>query len=120
MHNRAEPTMSPRALYMEDKSSGLFLNQQFIRDGSVNVKPVPRDGTKANDKFSRFMNTIPYFKSGRILLPRHNEHKEYIVRELLGQSEYGSATGHDDVADNVSDAVSVVYDQQQLSYESWS
>ena len=118
--NRAEPTMSPRALYMEDKSSGLFLNQQFIRDGTVNVKPVPRDGTKANDKFSRFLNTIPYFKSGKILLPRNHEHKEYIVRELLGQSEFGSATGHDDVADNVSDACNVAFDQQQISYESWS
>jgi len=118
--NRAQPTMSPRAMYLEDKSSGLFLNQQFIKDGSVSVKPVPRDGTAANDKFSRFLNTIPYFEAGRILLPRNHEHREYIVRELLGQSEFGSATGHDDVADNVSDAVAVAFAQQQMTYESWS
>lgn len=118
--NRAEPTMSPRAMYMEDKSSGLFLNQQFIRDGSVNVKPVPRDGTAGNDKFTRFLNTITYFKAGRILIPRKHEHTAYIVRELLGQSEFGSATGHDDVADNFADAVNVAFAQQQMTYESWS
>tara|TARA_R110002096_G_scaffold16876_2_gene57475 strand:+ start:57 stop:1007 length:951 start_codon:yes stop_codon:yes gene_type:complete len=118
--NRAEPTMSPRAMYMEDKSSGLFLNQQFIKDGTVNVKPVPRDGTANNDKFTRFLNTIPYFKAGRILIPRNHEHTLYIVRELLGQSEYGSATGHDDVADNFADAVNVAFAQQSMSYESWN
>lgn len=118
--NRAEPTMSPRAMYMEDKSSGLFLNQQFIKDGTVRVQPVPRDGTANNDKFTRFMNTISYFKSGKILIPRNHKHTKYIVRELLGQSEFGSATGHDDVADNFADAVNVAYSGQTSSYESWS
>lgn len=118
--NNMKPTMSPRGFYMENKASGLFLNQQFLRDGTVNVKPVPRDGTANNDKFTRFLNTIPYFKAGKILLPRVHEHTAYIVRELLGQSEYGSSTGHDDVADNVSDAVSIAFAQQQMSYEAWS
>ena len=118
--NREEPTMSPRAMYMEDKSSGLFLNQQFIKDGTVNVKPVPRDGTANNDKFTRFMNTIPYFEDGRILIPRNHKHTAYIVRELLGQSEYGSSTGHDDVADNFADAVNVAFAEEGMSYESWS
>ncbi len=118
--NRAQPTMKARAMYMEDKSSGLFLNQQFIKDGTVRVKPVPRDGTANNDKFSRFLNTIPYFEKGKILLPRNHKHTPYIVRELIGQSEHGSATGFDDVADNVSDAVSVVWGENNMSYESWS
>ena len=115
-----KPTMLPRGFYMEDKSSGLFLNQQFLRDGTVTVKPVPRDGVSGNDKFSRFMNTIPYFKQNRILLPKFHEHYQYMVRELLGQSEYGSATGHDDFADNCSDAVAIAFAQQQMSYESWA
>lgn len=118
--DRENPTWMPRGFYMEDKASGLFLNQQFLRDGTVNVKPVPRDGVKGNDKFSRFMNTIPYFKDGKILLPKHHKHFHYMKRELLGQSEYGSQTGHDDFADNVADAVSIAYAQQQMSYEMWS
>ena len=118
--NYMQPTMSPTALYMENKASGLFLNQQFIKDGTVTVRPVPRDGTAANDKFSRFLNTIPYFEAGRILLPRAHEHTAYVKREILGQSEFGSSTGHDDVADNFADAVVVAFSQQMLSYESWS
>jgi len=39
---------------------------------------------------------------------------------LLGQSDLGSSTGHDDFADNVSDAVAVAFAQQQMSYEAWS
>lgn len=118
--NPNKPTWKPIGFYMEDKSSGLFLNQQFLKDGTVNVKPVPRDGTANNDKFSRFLNTIPYFKAGQIILPRNHEHLAYIQRELLGQSEYGSATGHDDFADNVSDAVAIGFAGRNASYEDWS
>lgn len=116
----SRPTMQPQAFYMEDKSSGLFLNQQFLKDGTVNVRPVPRDGTTGNDKFSRFLNTLPYFKAGRIRLPRSHEHFDYIKRELLGQSEYGSATGHDDAADNFSDAVAIAFANEGMSYGDWS
>jgi predicted phage terminase large subunit-like protein len=118
--NPSKPTFKPRAFYIEDKSSGLHLNQQFLRDGTVKVKPVPRDGSANNDKFTRFLATIPYFKAGDILIPRDHEHKGYIIRELLGQSEFGSATGHDDVADNFSDAVAIAFAQGFMSYESWS
>ena len=118
--NPNKPTLKPRGMYMEDKSSGLFLNQQFLKDGTVKVKPVPRDGTPNNDKFSRFLNTIPYFKAGRIVLPRNHEHTQHIIRELLGQSELGSSTGHDDVADNVADAVVIAFSQGFMAYEAWS
>lgn len=120
VYDHQNPSHKPRAFYMEDKSSGLFLNQQFLRDGTVNVRPVPRDGTPTNDKFSRFLNAITYFKSGRIVLPKSHEHYNYMVRELLGQSDLGSSTGHDDFADNVSDAVAIAFAQEQMSYESWS
>lgn len=118
--NRNRPTWKPRGFYIEDKSSGLHLNQQFLRDGTVRVKPVPRDSTANNDKFSRFLNTLPYFKAGRIVIPRKHKHKPYIIRELLGQSALGSSTGHDDVADNFSDAVAIAFAQQMNNYESWS
>ncbi len=118
--NPDAPALKPRGFYMEDKSSGLFLNQQFLKDGTVNVKPVPRDGTANNDKFTRFLNTISYFTKGKILLPRNHKFTSYMIRELIGQSEFGSNTGHDDFADNVSDAVAIAFAQQQMSYEAWS
>ena len=118
--NPDAPAMKPRGFYIEDKSSGLFLNQQFLKDGTVNVKPVPRDGTASNDKFSRFLNAIPYFVKGRILIPRNHKFTSYMTRELLGQSALGSNSGNDDFADNVSDAVAVAFAQQSMSYEAWS
>lgn len=118
--NPSKPSWKPQGFYIEDKSSGLHLNQQFLKDGTVNVKPVPRDSTANNDKFSRFLNTVPYFKAGEILIPRNNKHYSYILRELLGQSERGSATGHDDVADNFSDAVAIAFAQRKMNYESWN
>ena len=118
--NMNEPCMSATAFYMEDKSSGQFLNQQYLRDGTVRVEPVPRDGTAANDKFARFLNTIPYFKSNRISIPRNHEHTLYIKQQLVGMTADGNATGNDDVCDVFSDAVAVAYDSENMSYEDWS
>jgi len=118
--NPNRPTWKPKGFYIEDKQSGQFLNQQYLKDGTVKVRPVPRDGTANNDKFSRFLNTVPYFKRGQIVLPKNSEFYQYMVRELLGQSQMGSATGHDDFVDNVSDAVAVAFAEAGMSYESWS
>ena len=114
------PTMMPRGMYMENKASGLFLNQQFLKDGSVTVRPVARDNTPNNDKFSRFLNAIPFFRQGRIRLPRNHEHTQFMVRELLGQSEFGNSTNYDDFVDNVSDAVVVAFSVGTNSYEAWA
>lgn len=114
------PRMTPTGFYIEDKSSGLFLNQQFLKDGSVTVRPVPRDGNKESDKFSRFMNTIPYFVQNRIIFPKNHEHYGHIRREIVGQTEYGNQTGNDDFVDNVSDAVVIAFGQKQMNYEEWN
>lgn len=114
------PTMRPTGFHMEDKQSGQFLNQQFLKDGTVHAKPIARDGTAANAKFTRFMNAIPYFVEGKILLLKTHEHYQYCRRELLGQSEYGSSTGNDDFADNCADAVVVAFSQETMSYEDWT
>ena len=120
-HNKLDihyPTMLPTALYMEDKSSGQFLNQQFTRDGNIRILPVPKDKT-SGDKVARFLNTIPYFAQGRIWFPSEHVHKQHIMREVLGMSGMGSGTGHDDVIDNISDAVAVVYSGGSANYEAW-
>tara|TARA_R110000737_G_scaffold37736_2_gene57580 strand:- start:24119 stop:25726 length:1608 start_codon:yes stop_codon:yes gene_type:complete len=118
--NRDRLDLRPKYFYMEDKSSGLFLNQQFLKDKTVRVKPVPRDGTATNKKFSRFLNTIPYFEAGRIILPKHHEHAKHCKLELLGQSSLGPTTGHDDFADNVADAVVIAFAGGSMNYEAWS
>jgi len=115
----AAPAMKATAFYIEDKQSGQFLNQQFLKDGTVTVKPVPKDGTAGNDKFTNFVNTIPYFSRGQILIPLVHKEKTNITSELTGLSEHGSTTGHDDIADNFSDAVKGVFSGAQMSYEDW-
>lgn len=115
-----QPTMTPKGFYIENKASGLFLYQQFLKDGSVSVKPLARDGTANNDKFSRFLNAVPYFNQNRIFLPRNHEHYGHMVREIVGQTEYGNATGHDDFVDNISDAVVVAFVSRPMNYDDWS
>ncbi|MGF6139050.1 phage terminase large subunit [Pseudomonas laurylsulfatiphila] len=120
-HNRLDlgfPCMLPVAMHMEDKSSGQFLNQQFTRDGDVRVMPVPKDKT-SGDKVARFLNTVPYFAQGRLWFPREHEHKAHIKREIMGMTGLGSSTGHDDVVDNVSDAVAIEYSGSSANYENW-
>lgn len=114
------PYCKPTALYMENKSSGLFLNQQFMEDGTVTVEPVARDGTATNDKFTRFLNAVPYIQRGDILVPRGHKHTQHMLLELVGQSELGSNTGHDDVADNFADAVVIAFTEQTMNYDAWA
>lgn len=112
------PRLIPQALYMEDKSSGQFLNQQFLREGNIRCMPVPRDKT-AGDKLSRFLNTLPYFAQDRIWWPAGHEHLDHCRREVLGITDKGSGTGHDDVCDNVSDACAILYSGKTSNYLAW-
>jgi len=112
------PCCIPRALHMEDKSSGQFLNQQFIRDGNIRLMPVPRDKS-GGDKVARFMNTIPYFSTGKIFWPAGHEHLEHVKREILGMTSLGSGTGHDDCCDNVSDMVAIEFSGLTANYLAW-
>lgn len=113
------PACIPRAVHMEDKSAGQFLNQQFIKDGSVRVMPVPRDGINANDKVTRFLNAVPYFAQGRIFWPAGHKHLPHVKREILGFTSLGSGTGHDDCVDNVSDMVAIEFSGPSANYDAW-
>lgn len=112
------PLLLPTALYMEDKSSGQFLNQQFMRDGAIRVLPIPKDKS-SGDKVARFLNTVPYWAQERILMPAEHKHKAHIMREVLNMTGLGSGTGHDDFIDNVSDAVVVAFSASSANYDSW-
>lgn len=112
------PLLLPRALYMEDKSSGQFLNQQFLKDGTIRCMPVPRDKS-GGDKITRFMNTLPHFAQDKIWWPTGHQHLDHCKREILGITDKGSGTGHDDVCDNVSDACAIEYSGPSANYEAW-
>ncbi|MGL5015979.1 MAG: phage terminase large subunit [Bacteroidales bacterium] len=112
------PSLLPTALYLEDKSSGQFLNQQYQKDGSVRVLPVPKDRT-SGDKVARFLNAVPYWAQGRFVMPAEHKHKDHIMREILGMTGQGSGTGHDDVVDNVSDAAVVAFSASSANYQDW-
>lgn len=112
------PACIPRAVYMEDKSAGQFLNQQFTLDGQVRVLPVPRDKS-SGDKVARFLNTIPYWAQGRFFFPAGHEHLPHVKREILGFTSLGSGTGHDDCVDNVSDCVAIEFSGPNANYGAW-
>ena len=114
----AHPRMLPTALYMEDKSSGQYMNQVFIREGSITCRPVPRDKS-GKDKIARFINTLNYWAQGRIILPANHRHHSHILREVLGMTGRGSGTGNDDFIDNVSDACDIAFAAASCNYEAW-
>lgn len=112
------PQLLPTALYLENKSSGQFLNQQFTRDGNIRVLPVPKDKT-SGDKVARFLNAVPYWAQGRFFMPAEHKHKAHVMREILNMTGEGSGTGHDDVVDNVSDAAVIAFSAPSANYEDW-
>lgn len=116
--NYLYPRMLPEALYMEDKSSGQYMNQVFIREGSITCRPVPRDKS-GKDKIARFINTLNYWAQGRIQVPAVHKHKSHVMREVLGYTGKGSGTGNDDVIDNFSDACDVAFAAVTCNYEAW-
>lgn len=112
------PNCIPRALYLEDKASGQFLNQRFAAKGQMRLLPVPRDKSGGN-KVTRFLNAVPFFSQGKILYPSNHEHIEHIKREILAFTSLGSGTGHDDCVDNVSDLVAIEFSGLSANYTSW-
>lgn len=116
--NPRYPRLMPKALYMEDKQSGQYLNQQYIRDGKIRVYPIKRDAN-SGDKITRFMNAVPYFAQERIHLPKNHEHSLHFRREVLAQTGLGNGTGHDDCCDNVSDACELAFGKPVVDYTQW-
>lgn len=116
--NLSYPRMLPRAMYVEDKSSGHYIIQQVMRTGSIRMLPIPRDKTQG-DKLARFLNTVPYFAQGRVLLPSRHKHLDHIRREVLGFTSLGSGTGNDDCVDTISDSVAIAFSQPTANYTSW-
>lgn len=117
-YNPRFPRLLPKALYMEDKSSGQYLNQQYIKSGKIRVIPVKRD-SNSGDKFTRFLNAVPYFAQEVLHFPANHEHSTHFKREILAQTGLGNGTGHDDCCDNVSDACEIALGKTVIDYSQW-
>lgn len=116
--NMRHPNTMPIGLYLEDKSSGQFLNQYFARSATVRVLPVPRDKS-GGDKIARFLFTVPFWTAGRFRMPTQHRHLAHIQRETFNMTGEGSGTGHDDFIDNVSDAAAIAFGAASANYEAW-
>lgn len=115
------PNMCPKKLHIEEKSSGLFVNQQLAREGGFPLEPIPRDGTGNNDKFSRFLASVPYYKQGKVFLPKEHEGYLDMKREIVGMNEFGNDAGHDDIVDTLTDACTLAFSSAPaMDYTNWN
>lgn len=87
-----------RYMYIEDKSSGSSLIQDFKAD-KMKIKAVPRN----IDKVSRAYDTIPFIEAGRVYLNEDIESIDALTNEALA---FPNGT-HDDTLDPLMDAIDI-------------
>lgn len=89
-----------KAILIEDKSAGVGLIQQLRGKLSVAITPVQR----ATDKLTRAMAAAPAIKAGNVFIPYNFPMKAVFISEMSSFSADDSHE-HDDICDNVFDAV---------------
>lgn len=91
-----------RKIHVEDKSSGTGLIQ-----GAAKKLPITIDAVQRNtDKVTRAMDAAPVIKAGRVVLPESHP----MLAELLAEAAaftFDDSHPHDDIVDNIVDAVNV-------------
>lgn len=130
---------SMRYMKIEDKSSGTGLIQTMSKKGRIPISPTPRG--PASNKVTRCMDAIPWFKSGRVFIPRmfneetgerishvkdHRGEKiaptEWVVPFLAEAGSFTSDDSHDfdDQIDTIFDAVTdMLISDSSAAYSSW-
>lgn len=88
----------PRAMYIEDKSSGTGLIQG-LRTKSIPVFGIPRD----RDKYTRGLDAAPWIAAGMVWLPAAAPWLTAFRAEA--QMFDGLGSGHDDQVDPMMDAI---------------
>jgi predicted phage terminase large subunit-like protein len=97
--NAAQPL---RALYIEDKASGIQLIQDIQRTGGIPVIPIPRPPGKG--KLLRANNFSPWIKSGLLYLPKKVSWL-YTYKNEFDQFTDDDSHRHDDQIDPTLDAI---------------
>lgn len=89
-----EPAL--RYMYIEDKSSGSTMIQDFKRE-NMKVKDIQRN----TDKVSRALDTSPYIEAGRVYLNENIPH----ISDMLSEARGFPNAAHDDTIDPLMDAI---------------
>jgi predicted phage terminase large subunit-like protein len=92
-------------LCIEDKSSGQSIIQDLRNEGFSNIIPIKPKG----DKITRFASIVPYFQSGRILLPSQANYLKILLNEITKFPN----TDHDDAVDSISQAINYLVHQKK-------
>jgi len=91
-----------RALYVEDKSSGIQLIQDIQRSGGIPIIPIPRP--PGSGKLLRSNNFGPWIAAGLLHLPK-NASWVYDYKNEFEQFSDDDSHAHDDQVDATLDAI---------------
>lgn len=95
-------TQPLRALYIEDKSSGIQLIQDIQRKGGIPVIPIPRP--RGSGKLLRANNFSPWISAGLLGLPKGQKWL-YDYKNEFDQFTDDNSHAHDDQVDATLDAI---------------
>lgn len=92
--------------YIEEKANGPALISD-LKDEIKGLRAWPEEGSKFThaDKVQRLHFVQPDFELGQVYLPKDMAIMEEYIEELLGFTENGSTTGHDDMVDTTTMAL---------------
>lgn len=96
--NRTKELGALRYMYIEDKSSGSTMIQDFRREG-MKIKDVQRN----TDKVSRALDVVPYIEAGRVFINTEIS----AVSDLLSEARGFPNASHDDTLDPLIDAIEI-------------
>lgn len=92
--------------YIEDKANGSALISD-LKDEISRIRAWPEKGSNyiSADKIERLHLVQPEFEMGQVYFPKDIELMEEYIEELLGFTDSGSTTGHDDMVDTTTMAL---------------
>jgi predicted phage terminase large subunit-like protein len=85
---------------IEDKASGQSIIQDLAIETNIHIKKY----RPVKDKITRFAATIPYFESGRILVPENAPWLNIFMQEIMAFPN----SQHDDIVDSLSQFIDVI------------
>ncbi|MCC2646584.1 MAG: putative phage terminase protein, partial [Rickettsiaceae bacterium] len=85
---------------IEDKASGQSIIQDLAIETNIHIKKY----RPVKDKITRFAATIPYFESGRILIPENAPWLNVFMQEIMAFPN----SQHDDIVDSLSQFIDVI------------
>lgn len=105
-----------REAYIEDKASGTGLIQEVSGHLPIHIEPVPRN----RDKVIRCKDTESFIKQGRVLLPADKRFTSDVIAEAASFT-YDDSHEHDDITDNIFDAVDIaIIDDSQNPFMAYN